>query len=303
LLLIFANDPQAYYYLGEMYGRGYGVDQSQEKSLLYFYKSASLGYAPAIKYCEGLDMQHFTRLTQIKSRMKDFPRIITPPSQYKITMDVLDLPYLGNIQFLGLEDISLQSFEDTMKPLQSKVEHIQDFAKSSLAFANSISNEHNFSIDVIAAINIYTREWKPREKSLYYQLNTALRSEERFACEAFLPYIKLLIHGLKQLPPFKGTIWRGVNGDVRERFVNQEVVFAAFTSCSVGLSSAGGNFFGKQGLRTLLNIKSHQGRNIAAYSSFKKESEILLLPNSRFKVIDVLQVSEGLFIVQLKQLE
>jgi len=223
-------------------------------------------------------------------------------------LDALDLPYLGsgNIEF-GLENIPLQSFDDTMKPLQGKLDYIQEYSKASLSFAierKSNLNHHNLSIDAIAAINLYTQEWKPREKSLYYQMNTALRSDDRYACDTFLPYIKLLMNGgLKQLPPYKGTIWRGVKGDVREKFVkDQEVVFSAFTSCSEGLSSAGGNFFGKKGLRTLLNIKSYQGRDISPYSSFSREKEILLLPNSRFKVIDVLQVSDELFIVQLKQL-
>jgi len=69
-----AHEPQAYYHLGEMYGRGDGVPQSLEKSLLHFYQSSLLGYEPAVKYCEGIDGDKLTQIKRYISHASDFPK-------------------------------------------------------------------------------------------------------------------------------------------------------------------------------------------------------------------------------------
>jgi hypothetical protein len=63
-------------------------------------------------------------------------------------------------------------------------------------------------------------------------------------------------------------------------------------------------FCGSKGTRTLFSIELTTGRArvIAKFSLVPSEAEVLLPPNSRFKVLGQLDAGNGLVIVQLKEL-
>ncbi|CAF5199105.1 unnamed protein product, partial [Rotaria magnacalcarata] len=69
---------------------------------------------------------------------------------------------------------------------------------------------NNLSIDELAAIKLYTLEWSPYQDSLYYILNTKLRTEDREALKPWFLYLKLILTGLARLPTNQHRVYRGV---------------------------------------------------------------------------------------------
>jgi len=267
---------------------------------MHFYKSAQLGYGPAVKYCEDLDKSAYQKLLKIKSTENSASTLQSSASTVECYLDV---PSLGPTLLLDPNKVPLQSFQKTMEPLHF-IDDLQHHISRAENFATKYCQEHSrdLSFDSVAALHMYTLESQPRETSLYFRMNSVLQSQDREAAEAFMPFIKLLMHSLILLPPFIGTVWRAINLDVTTEYIkNQEVVFSAFTSCATDLSAIG-NFFDGKKARTLINIQGSHGHDIRNYSAFSKESEILFFPNSRFKVVDVLKAGELLYIVQLVEL-
>ena len=117
---------------------------------------------------------------------------------------------------------------------------------------------------------------------LYPMLNSALRDHAHPEhLKAFLPYLKLLLKGLNKLPLVRMQVYRGVNVDLHEEYSQlQDKTFRwwAFSSTSQNKSTSEA-FLGGEGASTLFTIDGI-GVNIAAFSAFPKESEVLLLPGT-----------------------
>ena len=62
-----------------------------------------------------------------------------------------------------------------------------------------------------------------QETCLYPRLNAGLRTHNTVALDAFLPYMKLLLSGLYQLPLTQVTTYRGVKLELYE--VRESVLF------------------------------------------------------------------------------
>jgi len=176
-------------------------------------------------------------------------------------------------------------------------------------FAQQIINDKkkydpqlNLTVDEIAALNLYTTESYDRPESFYFILNGALRSNERIKTKPFLLIIKLILSALSKLPVFEGTVWRVMDGvDLRQFYQKGKTVsWNAFTSCTTDLGVCGA--FMSHGLRTLINIQVTKAFTINDYSAFPTEHEVLVPPDSNFRVVDVLETGVGLFIIQLKQI-
>jgi len=171
--------------------------------------------------------------------------------------------------------------------------------------SNLPAREDDMTIDEMAAICLYTLEWRDRQQSFYFVVNQYLREPERDT-QHFYPLIKLIISGLQKTTPFNGTAWRAFNGvtNVSSLYNKGQVVcWNAFTSCSSDVSVCGVNFFagGGEGENTLFNIQVTNSYSISQYSTYPTENEILLLPGSKFKVVDVLKASNSLSVIQLQQ--
>merc|ERR1712210_371622 len=85
-----------------------------------------------------------------------------------------------------------------------------DKATRCLAWANDparpvVPGAEAMTNDQAAAIMLYTQE-----SCLYPRLNAALRNHDVHALEPFLPYVKLLLSGLYQLPLTHVQTYRGV---------------------------------------------------------------------------------------------
>ncbi|CAF4271608.1 unnamed protein product, partial [Rotaria sordida] len=166
----------------------------------------------------------------------------------------------------------------------------------------------DLSVDESASIALYTMEWEPYTDSLYYILNSTLRSEDRANLKPWFLYLKLIITALSRLPSLNLSIYRGVKGIVaseHEKYkVGSRLVWWGFSSCSaIRDISENDHFLGQTGARTLFVIDCTKGKDIGKHSYFKKENEVLLLPATHVKVTSHEQESNNLHVIHLQEIE
>ncbi|CAF1095179.1 unnamed protein product [Didymodactylos carnosus] len=154
--------------------------------------------------------------------------------------------------------------------------------------------------DEQAAINLYTQH-----TTIYQLLNDALRQTDGRALSPWYGYLKLFLTALHKLPPYRGTVWRGVPHDLSTKYCkNGEQIWWAFSSCTSSLDILRSpNFLGDTGVRTLFNIEVFNGRLISEFSEYSAKDEILLLPGTYVRVVSEMRQSDGLHIIHLKQIE
>jgi hypothetical protein len=153
-----------------------------------------------------------------------------------------------------------------------------------------------------AVILLYTCEF-PAGDSLYTVPNKMLNIPDRTGVKPFVRYIWLLLRALVKCPvsPCR-TVYRGIkNADLTSFYPRgHEFEWHQFSSCSCSVEVQQ-QFTGSVGLRTMFAIEltSSRGRDISAYSAHQQESEVLLPPNTKFRVSGIFYPGAGLNIVQL----
>jgi hypothetical protein len=140
-------------------------------------------------------------------------------------------------------------------------------------------------IEELVAIRGYTSDVPKGSSEVpdYRQINQALRQQTPAELTRLEPYIKCASSGLNQLPQFIGTVYRGTTLDAAVSATYSKgstVTERAFTSSSVGLLK---EFQGN----TTFVISSRHGREISKLSVFPSEGEVLFVPGTRFRVLDV----------------
>ncbi len=223
-------------------------------------------------------------------------RGLAPPDQSCSLADAL-IPLIDAIQSGQVVDLSVHDLRMAIVHCHNNGVDVKQFQE--------VANPSSLTIAEIAAINLYTGEFVPPQ--FYSVLNTALRDANREKCKPFVPYIWLLMHALRDCPPYpKKVVWRGVKADLSAQYPkDREVTWFQFSSCTCDLSvEQSEQFCGSSGVRTLFNIELTTGRArlITQYSLVPSEAEVLLPPNSRFKVKGVLIAGGGLIQIQLEEL-
>ena len=92
----------------------------------------------------------------------------------------------------------------------------------------------DMTVDLLAALKLYTAAIEPEETGLYYLVNKALRSEERSVVKPFTGIIWLIMKGLRSLPAIEDTvIFRGVKKNLSGQYIKgTKVTWSAFSSCT-----------------------------------------------------------------------
>ncbi len=127
-------------------------------------------------------------------------------------------------------DAALAPHLATMPNLEA---HMVEIAR---AKAEEVAEDYpNLSVDERAAIVLYTAEEQPREGSVYYALNAALRARDRAQAKPWVGFIWLLLHALKKLPGVpRPTVVRGCKkaaGELGQQAKKgAKFQFAGFTS-------------------------------------------------------------------------
>ena len=202
----------------------------------------------------------------------------------------------------GYENQPLVTLEQAVQPLASYVPDINHMLWT--VMQNSQQPEDDLSAEESASIILYSMEWTPQEKSLYYVLNATLRSQNRRELVPWFPFLRLLITGLAKLPSLPSqTIYRGIKMDLSNNFPKGKTfVWWAFSSCTSSVEVLE-KFIGYTGSRTIFNIQSDTAKDISRHSLYKTEHEILLYPARQFQVVSSFNSGNHLHIVQLKEIQ
>jgi hypothetical protein len=137
--------------------------------------------------------------------------------------------------------------------------------------------------------------------------NAALREKNHLAVKPYVPYIWHLLNALAKCAPYVdgGNVYRGIKGDfVKEYPTGREVIWSYFISCTCDMNIGEAFCVNIGGSGTLFSIEltSGRARDISEFSMVPREREILLPPNSRFKVMSNVVAENGLTIINLKEL-
>ena len=155
--------------------------------------------------------------------------------------------------------------------------------------------------DHIAAIHMYTQAC-----DFYRSLNACLRDRNRDCIKPFLPYLRLLLEGLRRLPAKSRIVYCGVKLDLSAKFrEGDEPVWWSVTSTLTTMGELQSKDF--CGLddepRTIFAIRAAHARDIAAFSAISSEEEYILLPGAQLKVISLLALGGGRNLVEMHEVD
>jgi len=164
--------------------------------------------------------------------------------------------------------------------------------------------------EVVTAIVLYTCDTRTSGGNVnsnpYLVLNNKLRARQDV--EEFKSFLYYLVSGLTSLPPWNITCYRGESSRVTavspQYVKGNHVIWVAITSASLLRTGAEDFVRGKSG-GTLYIITATHARDISKLSLYPQEAEVILTPNSVFKVADV-EIASGdrnYDIIHLKQLQ
>ena len=204
----------------------------------------------------------------------------------------------------GYDEMPIVSLEEAVRPLVSLVPEVGHMVFTAMDRAKR-QQSSQLSQNESAAITLYTIEWQPRENSVYYILNNNLRSANRQSLKPWFFYLKLLLTALSRLPLRPGTVFRGMNGDTKQKYTTGDsIIWWGFTSCTSSIDALRNKqFLDSTGPRTFFTIECQSGRDIQQFSYFEDEKEVLLPPGRYFKVEGTLTQSDGFSMIQLKEIQ
>ena len=136
------------------------------------------------------------------------------------------------------------------------------------------------------------------ETPIYRRLNWLLRSvrqpgPQREFSERFGTYFVGLDADLRRLPPFRGTVYRGINVRIAESYYSPGsiITWDALSSSSDDATVAR-SFLGEaaEPVGTLFVINSISGRSIKTFSSLPEENEVLFPAGAQFRVVRRVEV-------------
>ncbi|CAF4331828.1 unnamed protein product, partial [Adineta steineri] len=202
----------------------------------------------------------------------------------------------------GYANEPLVPIEQAVEPLVSIIHDVMNQALwAKWKCDNPPANQ--LTTDQSAAIRLYSMEWEPQNKCLYFVLNATLRDENRQKLKPWFRYLKLLLTALSRLPSSHRTVYRGVKRDLRSEYRREQMVYWwGFSSCTCRMDVLSNEqFLGSISARTLFTIECDSGKDIRQHSVYQNEDEILLPPGRQFEVIACLPQGKDLCIIQLKE--
>jgi len=219
--------------------------------------------------------------------------------------DVAEEPKKLLLPIEGYEKMPLVTLEVAVEPIIGILPNIA--LKVYIAKHNCGMSEGTLTLDLAAAIMLYTIGKSSDEPAFYYVLNSILRSDQPDRSEKLKPwflYLKLFITALSYVPSYRGTVYRGVKLDLSEYYTKGKTfVWWAFSSCTKSLDILQSELFlGHEGKGTLFIIECFSGKEICKYSHYEKEDEVLLVAARHFVVVGRINPKPDLWIIQVKEI-
>ncbi|CAF4491395.1 unnamed protein product [Rotaria magnacalcarata] len=173
----------------------------------------------------------------------------------------------------GYWTYDLVSLEESLKGFLSKINELKRTIKEAKKHCTQPS-PHNLTWDESAALFLYTME--AGDQSFYRLLNQVLRKENRNEVIPWFSYLKLFDTAVRKLPKVKGIIWRAVAGNVTSGYAtNKTVTWWTVSSCSTSADVVKA-FLKPDQEATLFMIEAVAGRNLAGYTMYPDEQEVIL---------------------------
>ena len=219
-------------------------------------------------------------------------------------LDIDENPSRKLMPIQGYADRPLVSLEVAVEPLIGIVHDIKEMA----AWAKWKCKDppaDKLTKDQSASIILYSMQWEPNNKCLYFALNATLRDENRNKLKPWFSYLKLFLTALSRLPSNQRPIYRGITRDLRKYYQGgQTILWWSFSSCTLKMDVLNNDqLLGLKGARTLFVIESSSGKDIRKHSVYKNEDEVLLPAARQFEVLSCMPQGGGLNIVQLRETE
>lgn len=176
-----------------------------------------------------------------------------------------------------------------------------------LKFANlPVKLKDNYLVAIVAYTHDIQANNRNPEGNIYYELNKALRErgvDQRVrTMETWGNYLHYLIMGLEKLPDFTGTCYRGYPDRetvLSEYQLGRPIQWGAFASVTTSWEAAKSFINPETGV--IFKIAVTSGRQIADYSFFPSEDEVLLTPAHRFTVASEPYEVDGYTVLYLIQ--
>ena len=218
--------------------------------------------------------------------------------------DVMGEPCVILTPITGYSKLPLVSLEEATERLKGIVPNIETYVH--VAKERAARSMKTLTVDESASIALYTMEWEPYVQSVYYILNSTLRTEDRGKLKPWFWYLKLILTALSKLPPSNLTVFRGmrseIDGGYEKYEVGKNIVWWGFSSCSKIQSIAEKDqFMGETGQRALFIIDCLNGKDISKHSYFGREKEILLPPATSVQVVRKEFRDDGVLIIHLQE--
>lgn len=220
--------------------------------------------------------------------------------------DVAGEPCIMLPPIKGFSNFPLVSLEKAVEPLISIVCDVEK--RASIAKEGSKHPSDDLSSDESASIALYTMEWEPYRSSLYYILNSTIRTNDREQLKPWFLYLKLILTALFRLPSMRSTVYRGLKLDTQieyERYKEgTDVIWWGFSSCTTNKNiSQKGHFLLPSGTRTLFIIECYNGKYVGSHSYNKNDQEVLLLPATQFQVVRCDRQRDDIHKIYMKEVE
>jgi hypothetical protein len=201
----------------------------------------------------------------------------------------------------GYENMPLVTIEAAVVPLMTLVPNVKDYVKEAKTKCSQKILPEGLTIDQSASIMLYTMQWSTYEKSLYKVLNDVLRSKNRKELPSWFLYLKLLFTALSHLQSTRRFLFRGVQLDLHKDYPENKIItWWGFSSCAMKIDVLN-TFLAKTGARTMFVIDCNSGKDISSLSKFD-EKEVLLLPETQFRVVSSLNQGNELHTIQLEEI-
>lgn len=210
------------------------------------------GNLPLTKFVDGTRARNLT-LDEIRRKNEDVWQTVFPPAT--------SAPRHA-------EETVMEWYERNSSPRQ-----YESYKAKAMAQTNEFAQLH---VQETASIIEYT-------SNSFTVLNGALRSKTAEQIAEHKVIIESAVDGLKKLPPFEGTSYRGTRLplDMRNRLqVGDTFEDEAFLSTS---SDARAAFDGN----TTFTIQGKTGRSVESISEFSGEKEILFMPGTKFRITKI----------------
>jgi len=153
------------------------------------------------------------------------------------------------------------------------------------------------------ALHLWTRD--TGKEAWFRQINQALRDGDADALKRLQPLIEAMRAGLDKLPPFEGTVYRGVKergfqGDFPQWV---ESLQRDATIRELGFMGTSKDLEQKLRGRVKLIIQSKTGKDISALSNKPDQTEVLLDAGARFWIEERAVKQNGVIEIWAIQLE